>query len=216
VSKRDYYEVLEVSKGASLEDIKKAYRKKAVQFHPDKNPGNKEAEDKFKEATEAYSVLSDAENRAKYDRFGQETSLDLRISSEIFSARFLVARWVETLVVVEDAPEMIFATTLRLPLRKRRLDARRRLPSRDALGVRSAQVQERRRVRQRSGAHSVRAPDRYESSKDSSPWRAPAMLAVERERWFEIRVSRVPVQGSRQRSRNSRLKFRPVSIMGSA
>jgi len=70
VSKRDYYEVLGVSKGASLEDVKKAYRKKAVQFHPDKNPGNKEAEDKFKEATEAYSVLSDAENRAKYDRFG--------------------------------------------------------------------------------------------------------------------------------------------------
>jgi molecular chaperone DnaJ len=70
VSKRDFYEVLEVSKSASLDDIKKAYRKKAVQFHPDKNPGNKEAEEKFKEATEAYSVLSDAENRARYDRFG--------------------------------------------------------------------------------------------------------------------------------------------------
>ncbi len=70
MSKRDYYEVLGVSKGASLDDVKKAYRKKAVQFHPDKNPGDKEAEDKFKEATEAYSVLSDAENRARYDRFG--------------------------------------------------------------------------------------------------------------------------------------------------
>ncbi len=70
MSKRDYYEVLEVSKSASVEDIKKAYRKKAVQFHPDKNPGNKEAEEKFKEATEAYSILSDAENRARYDRFG--------------------------------------------------------------------------------------------------------------------------------------------------
>jgi molecular chaperone DnaJ len=70
VSKRDYYEVLEVSKSASLDDIKKAYRKKAVQFHPDKNPGNKEAEEKFKEATEAYSVLSDSEGRARYDRFG--------------------------------------------------------------------------------------------------------------------------------------------------
>jgi molecular chaperone DnaJ len=66
VSKRDYYEVLEVSKSASLDDIKKAYRKKAVQFHPDKNPGNKEAEEKFKEATEAYSVLSDSEGRARY------------------------------------------------------------------------------------------------------------------------------------------------------
>lgn len=70
MAKRDYYEVLEVSKSASLDEIKKAYRKKAVQFHPDKNPGNAEAEDKFKEATEAYSVLSDAESRARYDRFG--------------------------------------------------------------------------------------------------------------------------------------------------
>ncbi len=70
MAKRDYYEILEVSKTASLEEVKKAYRKKAVQFHPDKNPGNKEAEEKFKEATEAYSVLSDAESRAKYDRFG--------------------------------------------------------------------------------------------------------------------------------------------------
>lgn len=69
-SKRDYYEVLEVSRSSSSEEIKKAYRKKAVQFHPDKNPGNKEAEEKFKEATEAYSVLSDQNNRVKYDQFG--------------------------------------------------------------------------------------------------------------------------------------------------
>ncbi|MGN1046967.1 MAG: molecular chaperone DnaJ [Candidatus Cryptobacteroides sp.] len=68
--KRDYYEVLGVDKSASLDDIKKAYRKKAIQYHPDKNPGNKEAEEKFKEAAEAYSVLSDADKRAKYDRFG--------------------------------------------------------------------------------------------------------------------------------------------------
>lgn len=70
VAKRDYYEVLEVSRGASLEEIKKAYRKKAVKYHPDKNPGDPTAEEKFKEATEAYSALSDAESRAKYDRFG--------------------------------------------------------------------------------------------------------------------------------------------------
>ena len=68
--KRDYYEVLDVNRDADEDEIKKAYRKLAIQFHPDKNPGNKEAEDKFKEATEAYEVLRDTEKRQQYDRFG--------------------------------------------------------------------------------------------------------------------------------------------------
>ncbi len=68
--KRDYYEVLGVSKNATADEIKKAYRKKAIQYHPDKNPGDKEAEEKFKEAAEAYDVLSDADKRARYDQFG--------------------------------------------------------------------------------------------------------------------------------------------------
>jgi len=68
--KRDYYEVLGVDKNASAEDIKKAYRKKAIQYHPDKNPGDKEAEEKFKEAAEAYEVLSDPQKRQRYDQFG--------------------------------------------------------------------------------------------------------------------------------------------------
>lgn len=68
--KRDYYEVLGVSKNATPDEIKKAYRKKAIQYHPDKNPGDKVAEEKFKEAAEAYDVLSDADKRAKYDQFG--------------------------------------------------------------------------------------------------------------------------------------------------
>lgn len=70
MQKRDYYEVLDVNRDADADDIKKAYRKLAIQFHPDKNPDNKEAEDKFKEATEAYEVLRDAEKRQQYDRFG--------------------------------------------------------------------------------------------------------------------------------------------------
>jgi molecular chaperone DnaJ len=69
-TKRDYYEILGIAKGATSDEIKKAYRKVAIQFHPDKNPGNKEAEEKFKEAAEAYEVLSDSEKRAQYDRFG--------------------------------------------------------------------------------------------------------------------------------------------------
>ncbi len=68
--KKDYYEVLGVDRSASADDIKKAYRKLAIKYHPDKNPGNKEAEEKFKEAAEAYSVLSDAEKKARYDQFG--------------------------------------------------------------------------------------------------------------------------------------------------
>lgn len=70
MAKRDYYEILGVSKGASAEDIKKAYRKMAIKYHPDKNPGNKAAEESFKEAAEAYEVLSDSSKRQRYDQFG--------------------------------------------------------------------------------------------------------------------------------------------------
>ena len=70
MTKRDYYEVLEVAKTANEQDIKKAYREKALKYHPDRNPDNAEAEEKFKEAAEAYEVLSDPNKRAQYDRFG--------------------------------------------------------------------------------------------------------------------------------------------------
>ena len=70
MEKRDYYEVLEVPKNATADEIKKAYRKMAIKYHPDKNPDNKEAEEKFKEAAEAYEVLSNPEKRSRYDQFG--------------------------------------------------------------------------------------------------------------------------------------------------
>ena len=70
--KRDYYEVLGVDRGAAADEIKKSYRKLALKYHPDRNPDNKEAEDKFREAAEAYEVLSDDQKKAQYDRFGHE------------------------------------------------------------------------------------------------------------------------------------------------
>jgi len=71
-NKRDYYEVLEISRTATFEEIKKAYKKKAIQYHPDKNPGDATAEEKFKEAAEAYEILSDEQKRARYDRYGHD------------------------------------------------------------------------------------------------------------------------------------------------
>ena len=70
MSKRDYYEVLGVERGATDADLKKAYRRLAMKYHPDRNPGDKESEDKFKEANEAYEVLSDASKRAAFDQYG--------------------------------------------------------------------------------------------------------------------------------------------------
>lgn len=84
--KRDYYEVLGVDRSASSQDLKSAYRKVALKFHPDRNPGDKQAEDSFKEASEAYEVLSDPEKRAKYDRFGHAENMFEGFGGQGFSA----------------------------------------------------------------------------------------------------------------------------------
>ena len=92
----DYYEQLGVAKNASADDIKKAYRKLAIKYHPDKNPGNKEAEEKFKEISVAYEVLSNPEKRARYDQFGHEAytsqggggGADFNHAQDIFNAFF--------------------------------------------------------------------------------------------------------------------------------
>src|SRR5215203_28039 len=72
MAKRDYYEILSVTREVTSEDLKKSYRKLAVKYHPDKNPGDKESEERFKELGEAYDVLSDPDKRAAYDRFGHQ------------------------------------------------------------------------------------------------------------------------------------------------
>src|SRR5579875_404351 len=97
-TKRDYYEVLEVSKTATVEEIKKAYRKSALKYHPDKNPGDQEAEIRFKECAEAYEVLSDQQKRARYDQYGHEglrgagvhdySSMDVHSVEDLFSQIF--------------------------------------------------------------------------------------------------------------------------------
>ena len=70
--KEDFYDILGISKGASQAEIKKAYRKKAIEYHPDKNPGDATAEEKFKKAAEAYEILSDPDKKARYDQFGHQ------------------------------------------------------------------------------------------------------------------------------------------------
>lgn len=117
--KRDYYEVLGVSRDAAKDEIKSTYRKLAIKYHPDKNPGNKEAEEKFKEASEAYSVLSDDQKRQIYNQYGHKglegsTFLPMSIlriffqDLEIYLRSFLVSTAQAAEEVQEFKEELIF------------------------------------------------------------------------------------------------------------
>ena len=92
-TKRDYYEVLRVSKTADASEIKKAYRALGKKYHPDANPGDKEAEEKFKELSEAYAVLSDPEKRQKYDQFGH-AAFTAALVEQVDLADLILAAWI--------------------------------------------------------------------------------------------------------------------------
>lgn len=130
MAKQDYYELLGLTKGASAEEIKKAYRKMAMQYHPDRNPGDAEAEAKFKDCSEAYEVLKDEQKRAAYDRFGHaafenggagvadaavpgSTSTSAAAVSRISSTRCSATSWVdaEAAAVVRPAVAPTCGTT---------------------------------------------------------------------------------------------------------
>ena len=113
MAKRDYYEVLGVSRDAGQADLKKAYRRTAMKHHPDRNPGDKEAEAKFKEASEAFEVLSDEQKRARYNQFGHALAWKVRpvparrispIFSEIYSAIFSAGAMAPAAVEAATAP----------------------------------------------------------------------------------------------------------------
>ena len=115
--KRDYYDVLGVSKGANEDEIKKAYRKLAKKYHPDANPGDKTAEEKFKEVNEAYEVLSDTQKRAQYDQFGHAAfeggagggagGLADLISAEIWVISSVIFSAICSEAAEEDVPTMV-------------------------------------------------------------------------------------------------------------
>ena len=100
MAKRDFYEILGVGKSAGDAEIKKAYRQMALKYHPDKNPGNKEAEDKFKEAAEAYEVLSDADKRKRYDQFGHD---GVKNGAGGFSGGGILSSFEETIFALESS-----------------------------------------------------------------------------------------------------------------
>ncbi len=194
-AKRDYYEILSVTRTATEQEIKSSYRKLAMQYHPDRNPGNSEAEEKFKECTEAYSVLMDADKRARYDQYGHaavngggfsgfdpSNFADVSdIFGDIFSDFFGVNVGGGRRGRSRCSAAAMRARTLHLPLKKP-LSARRRRSRSVAMKPASnakARVQRRAKVLPR--VQHARAADRCVTSRECSASPAHAQHARARD-----------------------------------
>ena len=168
-NKRDYYEVLGISKGASDEEIKKAYKKLARKYHPDMNPGDKTAEEKFKEVNEANEVLSDPDKKARYDQFGfagvdpsygggaaalagASADSTLATSATFSEASSAGASAADARTPTRRSAVKIFAFPRLSPLRRRRSAARRRSPLSASSSAVSATARAARTVRRRKSA----------------------------------------------------------------
>ena len=177
MAKRDYYEVLGVNRDASEEDIRKAYRKLAMAHHPDRNPENPKAEEKFKEAKEAYEVLSEADKRSAYDRFGHQ-GVDAQAGSPMPSAISSARSSARAVRAPASTAAPICVTTSRSHSRMRRAGPRPASASPPWKPARPATAAAPNRGPSRSAVRPVTARARSASSRASSPSRRPARAAA--------------------------------------
>jgi curved DNA-binding protein CbpA len=188
VSARDYYEVLGVAREAADADIKSAYRKLALKHHPDRNPGDKAAEEKFKEAAEAYSVLADADKRARYDRFGHAGVTGAGggqgFDPTVFTGFEDILGGLGDIFGFGDVfgggRALTCVTTSRSRLPSRPRAPRPRCRSRATKPAPPARAAARRRAPRPASAANAAARARSGSSRASSPWPAPAPRATAR------------------------------------
>ena len=189
VTKVEYYEYLGVSRDCNDQELKTAYRRLAMQFHPDRNPGNPEAEEKFKLASEAYQVLSDPQKRAAYDRYGHAgvsgtgasgfegfAGADVGDILATFSAR--CSTWAEAAAMGADNAAATSATIFLWNSKRRFLASRWRSSSAVLKSVPTAGAAERLPAAARKRANSVPAVDRFVTNRVSFPSPAPVPFAT--------------------------------------